>query len=276
MMLDPSPGKHLFGVVGYPLQQSLSPLIHNWGFSAHELPCTYLAWSIEPQYLPHFSVALRTLPISGVSVTIPHKKHIMPYLDRLTHTSVRIGAVNTLYWQEGEIWGENTDITGFVAPLLSRAKNIFSALVLGAGGAAQTCLEGFRRMEIGDIWVSSRNKSKAQAFAVGHGIRYVPWNRLEEMSADLLVNATPMGMKGQSETTLPFTPEPHRFPLVYDLVYNPVQTKLLREAEEAGCSTINGLSMFITQATEQFRIWTGEDLPHEDLASMLQEHLTSN
>lgn len=275
MMQNPSPGKHLFGVVGYPLQQSLSPLIHNWGFSEHKLPCTYLAWGIEPQYLPHFSVALRTLPISGISVTIPHKKSIMPYVDRLTHTSVRIGAVNTLYWQEDEIWGENTDITGFVAPLLSRAKNISSALILGAGGAAQACLEGFRQTGIGDVWISTRDESRAQAFAAGHGVSHVPWNRLEEMSADLLVNATPMGMKGQTETTLPFSPEPQRFPLVYDLVYNPVRTKLLREAEEAGCSTINGLSMFIHQAIEQFRIWTGKGLPPEDLASMLQEHLTS-
>ena len=199
----------------------------------------------------------------------------MPYLDRLTHTAVRIGAVNTLYWQEGEIWGENTDVTGFVAPLLSKAKNISSALILGAGGAAKACLEGFRRIGISDVRISSRNESKAQAFASWHGVRHVPWNRLKEMSADLLVNATPMGMKGQWETTLPLTPEPHRFPLVYDLVYNPVRTKLLREAEEAGCSTINGLSMFIHQAIEQFRIWTGKNLPHEDLASMLQEHLNS-
>jgi len=272
-MTNPARERRLFGVVGHPLGQSLSPLIHNWGFAAHELPWTYLAWDIPPGHLPHFSVALRTLPISGASVTIPHKRSIMPYADRLTQTALGVGSINTLYWLEGELWGDNTDLTGFLSPLLADRDNIGSGLILGAGGAALACIQGLRQLNVARIEVSARDASKARALANEQQAVAVPWEHRGNREADILINATPLGMKGKARDSLPLDPTPDRFPLVYDLVYNPIRTRLLRRAEEAGCRSISGLSMFINQAREQFRIWSGLDLEENSLAALVRDHL---
>lgn len=265
--------KRLYGVVGHPLGQSLSPLIHNWGFAAHQLPWTYMAWEIPPEKLPHFTVALRTLPISGASVTIPHKRTIMPYVDRLTPTARSVGSVNTLFWHNGELQGENTDLAGFLSPLLAQRETIRSALILGAGGAALACIQGLRQLGVEDIAVSARNEDRARSLAREQSVRRVPWEERQAGAADLLVNATPLGMKGKARDSLPLEPEPERFPLVYDLVYNPVRTLLLRRAEQAGCRTVSGLAMFVGQAREQFRIWTDLELEEEPVASLVQNHL---
>lgn len=265
--------RRLLGVVGHPLSQSLSPLIHNRGFADRELPWTYLAWDIPPERLPHFTVALRTLPIFGASVTIPHKMSVMPYLDQLTETALSVGSVNTLYWRECELWGDNTDVTGFLTPLRQGGESIGSALILGAGGAALACIQGLRRMGVREIGVSARDVSKARTLAQRHSVKTVPWAERQDHSADLLINATPLGMKGKARDDLPLTPSSKRFPLVYDLVYNPVRTRLLRTAEEAGCRTISGLSMFVNQAREQFRIWSDLDLEEQPLADLALDHL---
>jgi shikimate dehydrogenase len=265
--------RRLFGVVGHPLSQSLSPQIHNWGFALHDLPWTYMAWEVDPDHLPHFMVAFRTLPISGASVTIPHKQHIVPYVDRLSDTALKVGSVNTLYWNDGELWAENTDVAGFLAPLLEREENIRSALILGAGGGTLACIQGLRQLGVTDMEVAARNEGKAGDLAKSQGIAAISWDQMDSRSADLLVNATPLGMKGKAEEAMPLTPTPERFPLVYDLVYNPVQTRLLRASEKAGCRTISGLSMFVNQAREQFRIWTGLDLEEKSLAELVRKQL---
>jgi shikimate dehydrogenase len=265
--------RRLFGVVGHPLSQSLSPLIHNWGFARNDLPGTYMAWEIDPDHLPHFVVALRTLPISGASITIPHKQNIVPYVDRLSDTALNVGSVNTLLWQDGDLWGENTDVAGFLAPLLEREETIRSALILGAGGGTLACIQGLRQLGVTEVEVAARNAGKARDLAKSQGVAAISWDQMDSRSADLLVNATPLGMKGKAEETLPLSPTPERFPLVYDLVYNPVQTRLLRASENAGCRAISGLSMFVNQAREQFRIWTGLYLEESSLAELVREQL---
>ena len=265
--------KRLFGVAGHPLRQSLSPLIHNWGFALHDLSWTYTAWEIDPDHLPHFVVALRTLPISGASITIPHKQNIVPYVDRLSDTALNVGSVNTLFWRDGELCAENTDVAGFLAPLLEGGEDIRSALILGAGGGALACIQGLRQMGVTNMEVAARNEGKARDLAKSEGIAAISWDQTETRSADILVNATPLGMKGKAEEALPLTPTPEQFPLVYDLVYNPVRTGLLRASEKAGCRTITGLSMFVNQAREQFRIWTGLDLEEKSLAELVRKQL---
>ncbi len=273
MQQEPIHLRELYGVVGFPLQQSLSPVLHTWGFQKYQLPCAYLAWSIDPQHLPHFLVAVRTLPITGVSVTIPHKQDIIPYLDRLSEAVLSIGAVNTLYWREGQLWGENTDLAGFIYPLSTLTEKLHSALILGAGGAALSCIEGLERLQVRKIAVTARDQAKLEALGRDRGITPVPWEERENQEADLLVNATPLGMKGKAEESLPLDPDCGRFPLVYDLVYNPEETKLLRRARDKGCGIISGMGMFVEQAREQFRIWTGEDLPAEEMTSLVRRHL---
>ena len=218
-------------------------------------------------------LAIRTLPISGASVTLPHKQTVIPYLDRLTNTVLAIGAVNTLYWENGELWGENTDLAGFMAPLAPLSGELGSALVVGAGGAALACLEGLRRLGVKDLAVTARDDSKLRALCSSQGAIAVPWSQREEHRADLLINATPLGMKGKAEGVPPLAPHPARTPLVYDLIYNPVRTALLQQAKQQGCRTISGLDMFVHQAAEQFWIWTGRALDSQKLWDLLQEHL---
>jgi len=197
----------------------------------------------------------------------------MPYVDRLSRTALSVGSVNTLYWRGGELWGENTDLAGFLSPLLTWKGHIRSALVLGAGGAALACIQGLSRLDVERIGVSGRDRDKTRAFASHHGLTAVSWDQREEWAADLLINATPLGMKGKMKEILPLDPRPEFFPLVYDLIYNPMRTRLLQRAEDAGCRTISGLSMFVNQAREQFHIWSGLDLQEEELTRLVQNHL---
>ena len=143
----------IYGVIGWPLAQSLSPLIHNTGFQTLNLPGVYLRWEVAPDNLPRFLDAVRALPIRGLSVTIPHKVAVMPLLDGLTREAEAVGAVNTLFWEDGKLRGDNTDVTGFMAPLKALAlPTDLPILLLGAGGAARAVaagltLAGFRQME---------------------------------------------------------------------------------------------------------------------------------
>jgi shikimate dehydrogenase len=250
-----------FGIIGWPLGHSLSPLIHNWAFQQHNLPCCYLRWEVKPEAVEAFLGAVRTLPISGVSVTIPHKVTVMPGLDEVSPAARQVGAVNTLFWREGELVGDNTDVTGFLAPLRGRSRPFGAALVLGAGGAARAALAGLRQLGVATL-VSNRSRDKAEALAAAFDASVVDWERRTEADADLVVNTTPLGMTGDYQEETPWPSEAmtkrHTF---YDLVYNPINTRLLDNARQAGAGAISGLAMFVGQAEAQFRLWTGLDLP---------------
>lgn len=250
----------LFGVIGYPLGHSLSPLIHNWGFQYYSLPFVYFSWPVTPDNLPAFVLSLKTLPIHGCSITIPHKQKIIPYLDELTLEARQSQAVNTLYWQEDRLWGENTDCRGFIAPLLKEGINPDSALILGAGGASLACLTGLKRLGVRQVFMAARHFDRFPKETLSEEIR-IDWPERLEVKADLLINATPLGMSGERIQETPFPREKlSNFSYVYDLVYNPLETCLLKEAQESGCNAISGIWMFIHQASLQFRLWSGQDL----------------
>jgi shikimate dehydrogenase len=255
--------KKLYGIFGYPLGHSLSPLLHNFGFEAKGIESVYMAFSVAPEDLARAIGGVRALPVSGASVTIPHKISVMEYLDDLTDRARVVGAVNTLDWRGGRLFGDNTDVAGVAAPLRLTEGRFKRVLVLGAGGAARACLAALQELEIPEIFVTNRNKARAENLAKDFGCSLLRWSERNQQF-DLFINSTPLGMLGENEAQSPLeegvlSPES----TVFDLVYNPLETKLIRQAESAGAKAISGLEMFLHQGLEQFRLWTGERLDPE-------------
>ncbi|UZP66418.1 shikimate dehydrogenase [Desulfovibrio mangrovi] len=266
----------LYGIIGHPLGHTMSPALHNWGFERCGIAAAYMAFPTPPEKLADFIAAFRTLPLSGASVTIPHKETVMPLLDGITPLAQTVGAVNTLFWDKGRLMGDNTDITGFLSPLRQHADRIGSALVLGAGGAAKAVLAGLRELGVADVGIANRSQERAVAVAEPFGATVVPWEERTAVKADLIINSTPLGMSGDKveETPCPQAAFAGRSGIAYDLVYNPLRTRFLAEAEAAGWQTLDGLHMFAAQGMEQFRIWTGVDLPLEDVRERIRSILS--
>lgn len=261
----------LYGVIGWPLAQSLSPLIHNTAFQALGMDAVYMRWEIAPERLEAFVAAFRLLGMRGCSVTIPHKVAIMPLVDEISPPARTVGAVNTLYWREDRLCGENTDVTGFMAPLLARElPRDTPVLLLGAGGAARAAAAGLRAHGFGDLSVCTPSDGRHVPLAEAFGMRAVKWGERHEVPARLVINATPLGMRGKAEDETPydFRRAGDGTGLAYDIVYNPLRTRFLREAGEAGWQPLGGLEMFYGQADAQFRLWTGRPLPPEARAAL--------
>lgn len=267
--------KRLFGIIGYPLGHSLSPLLHNWGFSQCGLEAVYMAWPVEPEKVTDFMKGLGSLPISGVSVTIPHKLSVREYIDHETGRAKAAGAVNTLFWDGDQIVGDNTDVAGCSEPLRPYLDQIESALVIGAGGAARAAICGLKELGVKKIDISNRSLDKAHDLAAEFKISSIDWDNRAAHEYDLIINSTPLGMSGDKEEINPMIMDKIGVnTIVYDLVYNPLETILLKEAKKKGATTISGLEMFLHQGLEQFRIWTGHDLDPDKARKLLLEKLT--
>ena len=267
----------LYGVTGWPLAQSLSPLLHNTGFTALGLRALYLRWEIPPQRLFAFVDSVRTLRIGGCSVTIPHKVALLPLLDEASPLARQVGAVNTIYWQGDRLCGENTDVAGFMAPLAQEDLHDANVLLLGAGGAARaaaaglTSLAGERRP--GTVFICTPSDASHLPLAEEFGLTPLPWAQRHDVAARLVVNTTPLGMRGKAENETPYLFEladkksekdaAKTTTLAYDIVYNPLKTLFLRDAARHGRRCLSGMDMFFGQGDAQFRLWTGQCLPQE-------------
>ncbi len=267
-----------YGIIGMPLGHSKSPVLHNWGLREAGLTGRYEAWPTEPGKLKAFLAEVRARHIKGVSVTIPHKQTVIPLLDGLTARAQAVGAVNTLFWQDGKLLGDNTDIAGILAPLQSWQQAnpdtaLASALILGAGGASRAACAALQALGIPDIALSNRTASKAVSVAADFGLRTVPWEERASNSGQpwgLVLNTTPLGTAGSHDglSPLPESALPGTR-LVFDMVYNPIRTPLLTQAQAAGCAILSGLSMFLHQGLEQFRLWTGVSLDPRQAQKLL-------
>ena len=245
----------LYGVIGWPLAQSLSPLLHNTAFQALGIPAAYMLWELPPEKLPQFVDSMRLLGIRGCSVTLPHKVAVLPLLDRRSERVELMGAANTLYWQDGRLCGENTDVTGFMHPLLERGLDPAApVLVLGAGGAARAVVCGLWLHGCRRIFVTTPSDRSHAPLVERFGVTAVPWAGRHDVAASLLVNTTPLGMHGKAEDRSPYdfdrapAPADGCVPVAYDIVYNPLRTLFLREAQARGWATISGLEMFFRLA----------------------------
>ncbi len=257
----------LYGLIGKPVGHSKSPALHNFIFSKLEMNALYLPWEIDADQLADFVAGMRSLPIAGVSVTIPHKEKIMDVIDHVSARAGKAGAVNTLYWSGGKIHGDNTDIAGFMAPLAGRHEHLKKAVILGAGGASRAVLVGLCEIFKGEICISARDNRKTAKLADEFGVTAVPWENRGQVGADMVINTTPLGMQGkyQEETAFPLEGFGKSGGLAYDLIYNPPRTLFMIQAEAAGWAVLGGMQMFLAQGVEQIKLWTGKELGVKDL-----------
>jgi shikimate dehydrogenase len=271
------------GLVGYPLSHSLSPRIHAAAFKASGLDGEYRLFPVKPDggiTLEEMTRQLRRGALQGLNVTIPYKQTIIPFVDALTPSAQAIGAVNTLYMQNGQLIGHNTDVLGFLADLVKffsicKAKYLAEpvskkAIVMGAGGAARAVVYGLRRLGW-NIILAFRESDAGQAaelirsFDPHFGGSYIKGIILDadefhqlDKGISLVINATPVGMFPEIENS-PW-PSGCPFPIdaaVYDVVYNPCRTRLVRDAQSAGLNAVTGLGMLVEQAALSFACWTG-------------------
>ncbi len=264
----------VYGVIANPVGHSISPAVHNRAFHARRVDAIYVPFQVEERQVGDFVALAGKLPVAGFSVTIPHKQRILRYLDAMDAPAHRIGAVNTVYRRQGRLRGTNTDAAGVTAPLEKRRKlKNAKVLVAGNGGAARAAV--FAVAERGArVWLTGRNPARVRALARLCGATPIDRERLGGVGFDVLIHATPLGMSPRAEEC--FFPDAIPGELVFDLVYNPQETLLLRRAGAAGKQVIAGLEMFLEQAAAQFEIWTGMAAPRMAMEAAAREALCCN
>ena len=260
------------GLIGYPLEHSLSPKLHTAALKACGLQGDYSLFPIHPddkQGLKDILNRVRTGEMQGLNVTIPHKQNVIELIDELTTSAKTIGAVNTIYLRENKLIGHNTDAQGFLTDLnqfisksQSKIANRKSAVVLGAGGSARGVV--FALLNDGwDVTLAARRLAQAHqlsTFFTNYQLRITDFTDLQLSTFDLLVNTTPLGMSPNiDKSPLPANLSLPSNILIYDLVYNPDETKLVKDARAQGLNATIGLGMLIEQAALSFEIWTGHN-----------------
>ncbi len=269
------------GLVGYPLGHSLSPKIHAAALRASGLQGTYSLFPLHPedkQALQDLLARVRAGGIHGLNVTIPHKQNVIEFMDELTPAARAIGAVNTVYMRGGKLIGDNTDAPGFLSDLKRAIGNRESgiekaAIVLGAGGSARAVVYAL----LNDDWsvtIAARRLEQAKQLAdsfTNYELRIMTFD-LQPSPFSLIVNTTPLGMTPNIDQS----PLPEKLPLpanafVYDLVYNPRETKLVRDARAQGLRATTGLGMLIEQAARSFDLWTDHNPPRDVLYASVVE-----
>ncbi len=264
------------GLIGNPVEHSISPSIHNSAFEDLGLDYVYLTFQVEEEFVEEALNGIKSLEIEGVNVTIPHKSKVMKYLDEINETAKKIGAVNTIKRKNHRLKGFNTDGEGVLRALREKIDKIEkkNILLLGAGGAARAI--AFKLTETGaNLTISNRTGSKAKNLAeeiekvTGKEIGQIPQeedflqDKIED--SDILINSTSVGMHPNVEDTIVESDLMCEDLTVMDIVYNPPKTRLLKEAEKAGADTISGLGMLVHQGAASFEIWTGKKAPVETM-----------
>lgn len=267
----------LYGIIGWPLNQTLSPLAHNAAFEETGVAAVYFKWPLPPADLKIFTEAMRLYKVKGCSVTIPHKVAVLEWLDGVSEAAALAGAANTIYGRDGGYYGENTDVAGFLAPLDEVNFQKTDALLLGAGGAARAAAAGLKLRGFSNCRVASPGDKSQYLLAERFGFEPVKWKDRYARAATLVINATPLGMVGPDVSLTPYDfSRAHGAEggYAYDLVYNPLETVFLKSARAAGRKIISGLEMFYEQAAAQFRLWTGKEFP-ANIRNLLLEKLNS-
>jgi shikimate dehydrogenase len=274
-------------LLGYPVGHSMSAVMHNAAFQELGLDYRYELKSVPPEELGAFVASeLRSADFAGGSVTIPHKVAVMEHLDRIDPSALRIGAVNTIVKEDSRLKAYNTDGTGALRGIIGAHEKVDGSrvVILGAGGAARAV--GYHlSTRVRELTIANRTLEKADELArtlsanpeCRATVKSIPLHRdilrASIKEADILVNGTPLGMHPEIGRTPVEKDLLHSDLLVFDLVYNPVKTRLLRDAEEAGASILPGVNMLVYQGATAFKMWTGEDPPIETMRAAVMEAL---
>jgi len=273
----------LAAVVANPIKHSISPFIHNSAFEATNTNGVYLAWEVDATELAETVANIRRYQMYGINLSMPYKEQVIPYLDQLSEEACLIGAVNTVVNREGTLIGYNTDGKGFFKSLPSFKISKKRLVLLGAGGAAkailaQAILDGVSQIS---IFVRSSSMEKTRPYlekiqnATGFRVDLFALEDVQDLQdsitqADLLVNATSVGMDGSSQPIPTSILLPEKL-LVADVIYQPFETPFLKWARNQGNQSINGLGMLLYQAAEAFELWTGKEMPTDQIWELLKQ-----
>lgn len=270
-----TPATDLYGVVANPVGHSMSPAVHNAAFAHCGLDAVYVPLLVEEpvSFLREFT----PLGFRGYSVTIPHKQAVVAAMDEVEPLALRLQAVNTVVVRDGRFHGYNTDVAGALIsieealPAGSRLEDM-RALVVGAGGLGRALAHGLAARGV-RVVIANRTESRGRALAQEVGAEFVSLEEMASVPTDLLLQTTSVGMHPRADASV--VPAEMLRPglVVYDAVYNPLETRLLREARRAGCRTVSGLGHFVHQAARQFELWTGREAPMEVMRRVMLERL---
>ncbi len=272
----------VYGIFGYPVKHSLSPLMQNTAFKELGIDAVYVPFEVRPENLKEAVDGVRALDIKGLNVTVPHKERVIEHLDYLSDDAELLGAVNTVKNENGELTGYNTDAEGFLRSLIEEGVELKGkrALMFGAGGAARAV--GYALLKGGVKFLNIVNRSFSRAKEVGEllgkrgNVLVYPLkgSTVEALlkDVDLIVNTTSVGMKPEDPVLFDYSKIPEGITVV-DIIYNPPETPLLKAAKERGCKTVNGLGMLVHQGAVAFEIWTGEKAPVETMREVLEREL---
>ncbi|GAE33333.1 shikimate dehydrogenase [Halalkalibacter akibai] len=259
----------VFGLLGHPVGHSMSPLIHNDAFQVLNIEARYHAFDVQPNHVKEAIDGIRALNLSGCNVTVPHKIAVMEFLDEIDDEATQIGAVNTIVNKEGKLIGYNTDGRGYVKSLLEETGEEIGSkkfLIIGAGGAARGIVTALLRQGIGQLTITNRTLEKAQPLLKLAQVYETDACAIEKHKAeltlnefDVIINTTSIGMSPNIEESPISLKNMKRGTIVSDLIYNPIETKLLKDAKQQGAKTVNGIGMFVNQAVLAFEHWTGEN-----------------
>lgn len=274
-------------VIGFPIKHSLSPEIHNYWIDQCGVDAVYEKIEVAPDGLDEFLKNMQNDGYIGCNVTVPNKEAVFDYIEKngtLTGIARKIGAVNTVYFENGEIRGTNTDAIGFTKNVISGTDSEFkfkdkNCFVLGAGGAARAVIFGILERDVKQVILSNRTKEKAQKLKsemayYADKIKIVNWDEKENHlnDIDFLVNTTSLGMDGQNSLEIDLEKLPSRV-VVNDIVYKPLMTDLLKQAQDNGNKTVDGLGMLLYQARESFSTWFREEIKQRGVPPTVTDDL---
>ncbi|OCR00581.1 shikimate dehydrogenase [Oscillatoriales cyanobacterium USR001] len=284
----------LLGVIGHPIEHSLSPLMHNAALSHLGLDYVYLPFPVKSGDLKVAISGFEAVGVMGFNITIPHKQTILPLLSEVSPLAIAVGAVNTVYRTKKGWAGTNTDVQGFLAPLRSPSLQTSIddwsqkiAVILGSGGAARAIVAGCAELGCAQIHIVGRDRAKLAAFEQSWRNSPLPvnlfthtWDNLGKLisQADLLVNATPIGMYPQGENSpvdVNLLDQISAGAIAYDLIYTPNPTEFLKQAQERGAIAIDGLEMLVQQGAAALEIWLQKPVPIDVMRHTLQQHLSN-
>lgn len=267
----PPPGAANFVLLGNPVGHSLSPLMHNKALRAMQIDGSYTAFCVSD--LAAAVAGIRGLNIRGASVTIPFKTTVMEYLDEINADAAAVGAVNTIVNDRGRLTGYNTDWLGLIQALCDKmdvAGKTFA--IIGAGGTARAAVYGIRKKG-GKVIILNRTEAKGKALSRECDCPFYPLAAVKKIKADVLINTTSVGMYPNIRQSPVVKAALSNYETVADVIYNPLMTRLLRDAEAQGCRTISGLEMFVRQGAAQLKLWTGKDAPLALMREAVRERL---
>ncbi len=280
--------KRVYGVIGYPISHSLSPIIHNIGFKYHNINAVYGIFETPPEKLEEAIKGIKALGILGVNITIPHKINVIKYLDVLSEEISIFNSVNTIKNDNSKLIGYSTDYYGFIKALTIKNINYkeFSILIIGTGGAAKAIVNGLIGIDKHPkVAIAGRNKEKLLNLKneiknkFNYSIEIIDLNskefkaKIKENEFNILVNATSVGMGNQKDMSIINKELINSSHIVYDIVYSPLNTLLIKYAKEKNATFIYGIDMLIYQAEKAFNIWTGKELPIDEVKKELEKYL---